>query len=89
MFNHVAGLVFQGLGRLLAMAARGQKVVRRINALIADALRHPTEGIGKPECLKHQLSGAWSRRITQEHRLVYLFDQEKLVIVSCRLHYET
>ncbi len=66
-----------------------KKVVRRINALIADALRHPTEGIGKPECLKHQLSGAWSRRITQEHRLVYLFDQEKLVIVSCRLHYET
>jgi len=58
-----------------------------INQLIEDVLRHPTEGLGKPEPLKHELSGAWSRRITEEHRLVYYFDQETVTIMACKHHY--
>lgn len=64
-----------------------KKVLKKINTLIEDTLRHPTEGIGKPEPLKHELTGAWSRRITSEHRLVYVFDAETLTILSCKTHY--
>ena len=59
----------------------------RINRLIDDALRNPTDGIGQPEPLKHVLAGTWSRRITDEHRLVYLVDDEDLVILQARFHY--
>ena len=64
-----------------------RQVVKRINRLIDDALRDPTAGIGKPEPLRHMFAGAWSRRITEEHRLVYLVDGEDLVILQARLHY--
>jgi toxin YoeB len=67
------------------------KVLARINELIKDALRHPFEGIGKPEPLRNQLKGHWSRRITQEHRLVYKVEGEgerrMLIILQCRFHY--
>ncbi|TFF33823.1 Txe/YoeB family addiction module toxin [Mucilaginibacter psychrotolerans] len=63
------------------------KVLERINALINDALRSPFKGIGKPEPLKGNLSGCWSRRITDEHRLVYKIRDEKLYIIQCRNHY--
>ena len=59
----------------------------RIDALIADILRSPFSGIGKPEPLKHKLTGWWSRRINQEHRLVYRFTAGLLSILSCRYHY--
>ena len=62
-------------------------VVKRINRLIDDALRDLSSGIGKPEPLRHILQGAWSRRITEEHRLVYLVDDEDLVILQARYHY--
>lgn len=62
-------------------------MVKRTNRLIEDALRHPSEGIGKPEALKHVLQGAWSRRITEEHRLVYLVDGDDLVVLQARYHY--
>jgi toxin YoeB len=62
-------------------------MVRRVNRLIEAALRHPTSGIGKPEPLRHLLSGAWSRRISDEHRLVYLLDGDHLVILQARYHY--
>lgn len=65
-----------------------RQVLKRINRLIDDALRDPVEGIGKPEPLKHLLSGAWSRRITDEHRLVYLIDDEDLVVLQARFHYK-
>ena len=65
-----------------------RQVVKRINRLIDDALRDPTIGIGKPEPLKHLLAGAWSRRITDEHRLVYLIDGEDLVVLQARIHYK-
>jgi len=69
---------------------RGQdrETLKRINLLIEDALRHPFEGIGKPEPLRETLSGFWSRRIDHTHRLVYAVAGENLVIIACRYHYE-
>ena len=65
-----------------------RQVVRRINRLIDDALRDPLTGIGKPEPLKHLLAGAWSRRITDEHRLVYLVEGDDLIVLQARFLYE-
>ena len=62
--------------------------LKRINRLIEDALRDPTSGIGKPEPLRHMLAGTCSRRITEEHRLVYLVDGDDLVILQARFHYK-
>lgn len=64
-----------------------KKKLKRIHQLIEDISRHPFEGIGKPEVLKHQLSGHWSRRIDKEHRLIYRIDGDNLIIISCRYHY--
>ena len=64
-----------------------RKRLKRINALIKDAIRNPFEGLGKPEPLKSDLSGYWSRRITSEHRLVYRSSNTAFVIISCRYHY--
>lgn len=61
--------------------------LKRLNRLIEDALRDPYAGIGKPEQLRHALAGAWSRRITEEHRLVYLVDGDDLVVLQARYHY--
>ncbi|MGC6423259.1 MAG: Txe/YoeB family addiction module toxin [Flavobacteriaceae bacterium] len=63
------------------------KMVKRINVLIKSCLRTPFEGIGKPEALKGDLQGYWSRGITSEHRLVYQHTQEQLCIAACRYHY--
>lgn len=62
-------------------------LLKRINRLIDDALRDPASGIGKPEPLRHMLAGCWSRRISEEHRLVYLVDGDDLVILQARYHY--
>jgi toxin YoeB len=64
-----------------------KKKLKRINTLIKDAVRDPIDGIGNPEPLKHDLLGFWSRRIDKEHRLVYSFTEEELLIVACRYHY--
>lgn len=64
-----------------------KKTLQRINALIKNILRHPFEGIGAPEPLKHNWSGYWSRRIDREHRIVYKATDDTLYIVQCRLHY--
>ncbi|MEJ6644844.1 MAG: Txe/YoeB family addiction module toxin [Akkermansiaceae bacterium] len=64
-----------------------KKTLKRINQLIKEALRDPFEGIGKPEPLKANLSGWWSRRITGEHRLVCKVDGTQIVIMQCRFHY--
>lgn len=63
-------------------------ILKRINTLIKDITRDPFEGIGKPEALKYSLSGYWSRRITDEHRLVYRIIDESLLIAQLRYHYE-
>lgn len=62
-------------------------LLKRINRLIEDALRDPIAGIGKPEPLKYGLQGAWSRRITEEHRLVYQVDGGDLIVLQARYHY--
>jgi toxin YoeB len=64
-----------------------KKILKRINALIRDIERMPYEGIGKPESLKHSLSGYWSRRITDEHRMVYKVENEAVIIAQLRYHY--
>jgi toxin YoeB len=64
-----------------------KKLLRRINELLKDIQRNPFEGIGKPEPLKHQLQGCWSRRINQEHRLVYEIEDELISIIACRFYY--
>ena len=64
-----------------------RQILKRINRLIDDALWDPTAGIGKPEPLKHMLAGAWSRRITEEHRLVYLIEDDDLIVVQTRFRY--
>ena len=64
-----------------------KKILKKINELIKDIKRTPYSGLGKPEALKHQLSGFWSRRITDEHRLVYQISDDTLIIVACRYHY--
>lgn len=64
-----------------------KKILKKINELIKDIARNPFEGIGKPEPLKHNLKGLWSRRITQEHRLVYEVVNDQVFIVSCKFHY--
>jgi toxin YoeB len=68
-------------------ASEDKKVFKKIGALIKDILRSPFQGIGKPEPLKHALSGYWSRRITDEHRLIYNVDKQSLYIISCKYHY--
>jgi len=61
--------------------------LKRLNRLLANALRDPFQGIGKPEPLRHVLAGCWSRRIDDEHRLVYQVDGEDLVVLQARYHY--
>ena len=66
-----------------------KKMQKKINALIREICKQPFTGIGKPEALKYDLSGYWSRRINQEHRLVYRYDTATniIVIMQCRYHY--
>jgi toxin YoeB len=63
-------------------------ILKRINRLIENISRDPFVGIGKPEPLRHALAGAWSRRIDEEHRLVYLVDADDIVILQARYHYK-
>ncbi|MCF0061460.1 Txe/YoeB family addiction module toxin [Dyadobacter chenwenxiniae] len=64
-----------------------EAILKKIRSLISSILETPFDGIGKPEPLKHELSGYWSRRITDEHRLVYEIQSDKVIIIQCRFHY--
>ena len=64
-----------------------RSMIKRVNRLIDDIQRTPFTGIGKPEALKHQLAGYWSRRITDENRLVYAVEENQVVIITARHHY--
>ena len=68
-------------------AAVDKKVFKKLSSLLQEIARQPFDGTGKPELLKHDLKGHWSRRITQEHRLVYRVTENSIVIVSCKYHY--
>lgn len=65
-----------------------KKTLKRINQLIKDICRNPFDGIGKPEALKGNLSGFWSRRIDGEHRIVYAVETNSIIIIACRGHYD-
>jgi len=65
-----------------------KKTLKRINKLLTDSIRSPFEGVGKPEPLKENLSGFWSRRIDASNRLVYAVDDNQLTAISCRYHYD-
>ncbi len=65
-----------------------KKLFKKIARLINETQRNPFEGTGKPEPLKHQLSGSWSRRINQKHRLVYQVTDEQVIVLSCKFHYK-
>jgi toxin YoeB len=69
-------------------AREDKKIYGKIVNLISDILRSPFDGIGKPEPLKYELKGYWSRRITDEHRLVYKVSEDAVIIAGCRFHYE-
>jgi toxin YoeB len=71
----------------LSWQATDRKLLQRINALIKDIQRSPFEGPGKPEALRHALSGYWSRRINEEHRMVYKVQGDTLLIAQLRHHY--
>ncbi|PCI28026.1 MAG: Txe/YoeB family addiction module toxin [SAR324 cluster bacterium] len=64
-----------------------KKVLKRVNLLIKDIKREAFEGLGKPEPLKYELAGCWSRRITDEHRLVYEVNEAHVTIIACRFYY--
>ena len=63
------------------------KIAKRVNAILSDMMRSPYEGIGKPEPLRQQLSGWWSRRIDQKHRIVYRVSEDTILVAECRDHY--
>ena len=65
-----------------------RKILARLNEIIRDTLRNPFSGIGKPEPLRGNLKGWWSRRITQEHRLVYRCESQTVTVMQCRFHYD-
>ena len=65
-----------------------KKIFKRLQRLIKETIREPFDGIGKPEPLKNNLSGYWSKRITDEHRLVYKVEENQIIIISCRFHYD-
>jgi len=71
----------------LWLLENNRPLLKRVNQLIRDIARSPFDGIGKPEPLKGHLSGKWSRRIKQEHRLVYEIKSGDVVVISCRYHY--
>jgi toxin YoeB len=66
---------------------RDQVIFNKILDLLDEVSRHPFDGFGKPEALKFELSGCWSRRITREHRLVYKVIEKEVFVISCRYHY--
>ena len=68
-------------------AKQNPKILKRIVTICLDACKTPTTGIGRPEPLRFNLTGYWSRRITQEHRIVYAFDGDAVTIIQCRFHY--
>ncbi len=76
------------LNELFEWTRHDVKTVQRIELLLRDISREPFKGIGKPEPLKGKLKGKWSRRITDEHRLIYEVTDEEIIVLSCKGHYE-
>lgn len=79
---------FDAWNDYLYLQQHDKQILKRINQLIKDISRSPFEGVGKPEPLKGNLSGLWSRRIDEKHRLVYLVEENAVLIFSCKGHYD-
>ena len=77
-----------GFEEYLYWQTQDRKTLKKINQLLKDIDRNGNKGLGKPEPLKHELQGYWSRRITDEHRLVYRIDDDMIHIIHCRFHYD-
>ncbi len=86
MFN--LGFSTAGWEEYVYWQQHDRKQLKRINRILEECLRTPYEGIGKPEPLKWELHGYWSRRIDNEHRLIYKVKDKNILIISCRHHYE-
>jgi toxin YoeB len=88
-FYAMRKVAFLARGSMSSTSLRIQdkKIYSKIVALIKDIQRDPFSGLGKPEALKYELSGLWSRRITEEHRLVYRVTDVDVIVVSCKFHY--
>ena len=80
-------LTNSALEDLILWSNNDTKTIKKILTLIADAQKNPFEGLGKPEALKHNLAGCWSRRIDDINRLVYKITEVEIIILSCRYHY--
>ncbi|MBT4921529.1 MAG: Txe/YoeB family addiction module toxin [Rickettsiales bacterium] len=82
-------IIFKGNAyhEFLYWVQKNKKVTKKLYLLLEDIEKQPYSGIGKPEPLKHQLSGYWSRRISKEHRLVYTISDSNMIILSCRYQY--
>lgn len=76
-----------GFEQYVHWQSNDRAITAKINRLIEECRRHPFEGTGKPEPLRGDYSGWWSRRIDREHRLVYRVDNDSLIIIQCRYHY--
>jgi len=85
--NKILAFKNSGFEDYLYWQTQDRKTLKRINQLIQDIDRNGNSGIGKPEPLKHKLQGWWSRRIDDEHRLVYRVEGNEIQIMSCRFHY--
>lgn len=77
-----------GLRDLQWWVQHDPNMLKRILGLCLETCKNPRQGIGKPEALKHNYQGYWSRRIDQQHRLVYAFDDKQVTVIECRYHYE-
>lgn len=89
VLNTVLKIIFLSTGweDYLYWQAQDRKILKKINTLIKEIEREPYHGLGKPEPLKHELAGWWSRRINLEHRLVYRVEADSVFILQCRYHY--
>jgi toxin YoeB len=81
-------LTKEALSHLEEWRQSDTKMLSRIISLLTEIAKNPFEGIGKPEPLKYTLKGKWSRRINQEHRIVYEVKEETIIVISCRYHYD-
>tara|TARA_E500000331_G_C17041499_1_gene619781 strand:+ start:471 stop:734 length:264 start_codon:yes stop_codon:yes gene_type:complete len=87
MSNRLLSWTDEAWNSYIYWQTQDKKTLKRINKLIADVKRSPFDGIGKPEPLKENLSGLWSRRIDDTNRLVYAVNETAITIISCRYHY--
>lgn len=88
MMSRIISFVPEAWEQYLYWQTQDKRTLKRINALLKEIVRTPFTGIGKPEALKENLSGYWSRRIDDTHRLVYAVSDESITVIACRFHYD-